>query len=162
MGVPYIFDPGKQTPRLEKEQILLGLRGAAVLVGNDYEFAMMAKKIGKSEAELIASAPLTVITRGEQGSTFYAKGESLQIPVAAPKAVVDPTGAGDAYLAGLMFGLARKFSHPVTGRIAALAASYAIEHRGCQEHRYTPAEFVRRYVEVFGASKEIETLARAA
>ncbi len=71
MGVPFLFDPGKQAPRLEVDQILNGLNGAKVLVGNDYEFAMIAKKIGWSEAELIASAPLTVVTRGAEGSTIY-------------------------------------------------------------------------------------------
>src|SRR5262245_32033000 len=71
MGVPFLFDPGKQTPRLEAEQILNGLTGASVLIGNDYEFAMMAKKIGWNEADLIAAAPLTVVTRGGQGSTIY-------------------------------------------------------------------------------------------
>ena len=73
--------------------------------------------------------------------------------------VVDPTGAGDAYLSGLVFGLARGFSLPVVGRVAALAAAYAIEQRGCQEHYYTPAEFAERYARAFGACPEIETLA---
>lgn len=71
MGVRFLFDPGKQTPRLEGEQILAGLNGASVLIGNDYEFAMMAQKTGKTEAELIEAAPLTVVTRGAEGSTIY-------------------------------------------------------------------------------------------
>jgi adenosine kinase len=161
-GIPFLFDPGKQTPRLDGEQILAGLTGASVLVGNDYEFAMMAQKTGKSEAELIAAAPLTVITRGEQGSTLYTSqtnGQGLHIPVAPIGDVVDPTGAGDAYLAGLVFGLARQFPLPVTGRVAALAAAYTIEQRGCQEHSYTPAEFAERYAAVFGPAPEIEALA---
>ena len=161
-GIPFLFDPGKQTPRLDGEQILTGLTGASVLVGNDYEFAMMAQKTGRSEAELIASAPLTVITRGEQGSTFYTSatnGAGLQMPIAPVSDVVDPTGAGDAYLAGLVFGLARGFSLEVTGRVAALAASYAIEYRGCQEHFYTTAEFAERYAAAFGPNAEVAALA---
>jgi adenosine kinase len=163
-GIPFLFDPGKQTPRLDGEQILAGLTGASVLVGNDYEFAMMAQKTGKSEAELIASAPLTVVTRGEQGSTLYTSqtnGQGMRIPVAPIADVIDPTGAGDAYLGGLVFGLARRFPLEVTGRVAALAAAYAIEHRGCQEHAYTPAEFAERYAIAFGAAAEIEALAGA-
>src|SRR5687767_13501113 len=70
-GIPFLFDPGKQTPRLDGEQILAGLTGASVLVGNDYEFAMMAQKTGRTEADLIASTPLTVVTRGQEGSTIY-------------------------------------------------------------------------------------------
>jgi adenosine kinase len=162
MGVPYVFDPGKQTPRLEKEQILSGLNGAAVLIGNDYEFGMMAQKTGRSEADLIAGAPISIVTRGEEGSRIYSretKGKAIEVPVAPAQAVVDPTGAGDAYLAGLVFGLSRKFPHQVAGRIAALAAAYAIEQRGCQEHRFTPKEFAKRYESVFGATPELAKLA---
>jgi adenosine kinase len=162
MGVPFLFDPGKQTPRLDAEQIVNGLTGASVLVGNDYEYAMMAKKIGWSEAELIAAAPLTVVTRGAQGSTIYTgatNGQGVDIPVAPIAEVCDPTGAGDAYLAGLVFGLARKLPLPVTGRIAALTAAYTIEQRGCQEHHFTPAEFAERYAAAFGPAPEVEALA---
>ncbi len=168
LKVPYVFDPGKQTPRLEKGQILSGLQGAAVLIGNDYEFAMMAEKTGKSEADLKAAVPIAVVTRGAQGSTLYAdyakRGEAgaLQVPIAPLPSVVDPTGAGDAYLAGLVFGLARRLPHLVAGRVAAVAAAYAIEHRGCQEHRYTPAEFARRYSQAFGPCPELDAITRAA
>ncbi len=161
LGVAFVFDPGKQTPRLTGEQILAGLRGASVLVGNDYEFAMMAQKTGSSEADLIAAAPITVVTRGAHGSTIYTaqtNGQGLHIPVAPVSAVVDPTGAGDAYLAGLVFGLARGLPLGVTGRVAALSAAYAIEQRGCQEHRYTLDEFADRYVAAFGPAPEIEAL----
>ncbi|HEU5101151.1 MAG TPA: carbohydrate kinase family protein [Roseiflexaceae bacterium] len=163
-GIPFLFDPGKQTPRLDGEQILAGLTGASVLVGNDYEFAMMAQKTGRGEAELITSAPLTVITRGEQGSTLYTSqtnGQGLHIPVAPIGDVVDPTGAGDAYLGGLVFGLARRFPLAVTGRVAALAAAYAIEQRGCQEHTYTPVDFAERYAAAFGPAPEIDALAES-
>jgi adenosine kinase len=162
LGVPFVFDPGKQTPRLTGEQILEGLRGAAVLVGNDYEFAMMAQSTGKSEAELIASVPLAVVTRGAEGSRLYQNTPSgaqvLDVPVAPVRAVVDPTGAGDAYLGGLVFGLARNLPLEAAGRVAALAAAYAIEQRGCQEHTYTTAAFAERYTTVFGAAPEVEAL----
>lgn len=152
-GVSYVFDPGKQVPRLDKAQILAGLDGCAVLVGNDYEFGMMAKATGLTEQELFDRAPLTVMTRGEEGSRFLVRGQApLEIPIARPSAVVDPTGAGDAYLAALAFGLAKKLPHAVIGRIAALAATYAIEFRGCQEHSFSMGEFTRRYREAFGES----------
>ncbi|MFN8501441.1 carbohydrate kinase family protein [Kouleothrix sp.] len=160
-GVPFLFDPGKQTPRLDGEQILAGLNGASVLVGNDYEFAMMAQKTGRSEADLIGSAPLAVVTRGSEGSVLYdnAHASEIAIPVAPIADVVDPTGAGDAYLGGLVFGLARGLPLDVAGRVAALAAAYAIEKRGCQEHSYTVAEFAERYAAAFGPSRAIETWA---
>jgi adenosine kinase len=157
-----LFDPGKQTPRLEGEQILAGLNGASVLIGNDYEFAMMAQKTGRTEAELIEAAPLTVVTRGKEGSTIYsneAGGEGLEVPVAQISELADPTGAGDAYIAGLVFGLARDFPMPVVGRVAALTAAYAVEQQGCQEHHFTPAEFAGRYADTFGSAPEVEAFA---
>jgi adenosine kinase len=160
LGIPYVFDPGKQTPRLEAEQIRAGLKGASYLVGNDYEFGMMAKKLETSEEELIASAPITVVTKGESGSSIYDNKQStkIDIPVAKVKEILDPTGSGDAYLAGLVFGFVRELPLEVTGRIAALAATYNIEHRGCQEHRYTRADFAARYAETFGPSDPIQSL----
>jgi adenosine kinase len=156
LGIPYVFDPGKQTPRLEAPQIIHGLKGAAVLVSNDYEFGMMAQKTGLTEEQLIASAPLTVLTRGELGSSFYARGApELKIPVAPADQVVDPTGAGDAFLAGLVFGLARKLPLPITGRVGSLLGAYAIEQRGCQEHRPSRAEFLARYEKSFGKAPEL-------
>ncbi|MDQ3912716.1 MAG: carbohydrate kinase family protein [Actinomycetota bacterium] len=166
MGVPFLFDPGKQTPRLTGEQILDGLNGASVLIGNDYEFAMMAQKTDKSEEELIEAAPLTVITRGEKGSTIYShengSQDGLEIPVAPVSDVVDPTGAGDAYIGGLVFGLARGFPLEVTGRVAALAGAYAVEQQGGQEHSYTQSEFAERYASAFGPTPEVEALAGTA
>lgn len=152
-GVKYIFDPGKQTPRLDKAQILGGLDGCAALIGNDYEFGMMARTTGLSEQQLIDMAPITFFTRGEEGSRIIVRGEApIEIPIAKPTAVVDPTGAGDAYLGAIAFGLSRNLPLPVTGRIAALAATYAIELKGCQEHGYTVSEFAQRYQQTFGAA----------
>lgn len=157
LSVPFVFDPGKQTPRLSGEQILNGLQGAAVLVGNDYEFAMMAQATGKTEAALIASAPIAVVTRGGEGATIYTSatnGTGTHIPVAPVAQVVDPTGAGDAFLGGFVFGLARGLPLDVAGQVAALAAAFCIEQRGCQEHRYTATEFATRYASAFGAVLE--------
>ncbi len=155
-GTKYIFDPGKQTPRLDKSQILAGLDGCAALVGNDYEFGMMAKATGMSEQQLIDAAPLTVMTRGELGSRIYQRGQPpIEIPIAKVSNVIDPTGAGDAYLAGLAFGLSKNLPLPVIGRVAALAATYAIEIKGCQEHAFTKGTFLSRYAESFGASTEL-------
>jgi adenosine kinase len=154
--VPYLFDPGKQTPRLEGEQIVRGMKTAAVVVGNDYEFGLMAQKTGLSEAALQAFAPVTVVTRGELGSSILVRGQApLEIPTAPIRALVDPTGAGDAYLAGLVFGVAHKLPWPVVGRVAALTAAYAIEQRGCQEHHFTRPAFATRYASAFGAAPEL-------
>ena len=157
LAVPFLFDPGKQTPRLEGEQILLGLRDAFVLVGNDYEFGMMAQKTGQQEQNLISSTPIVVITRGAEGSTIYdnRSGQMLHVPTAKVEHVVDPTGAGDAYLGGLVFGIQRGYALDVAGRVAALAAAYVIEQSGCQEHYYTQEDFRMRYSENFGHELEL-------
>ncbi|NOK59554.1 MAG: carbohydrate kinase family protein [Chloroflexi bacterium AL-W] len=161
LGIPFLFDPGKQTPRLDAEQIMAGLEGVHILIGNDYEFAMMAQKTGRSEADLIALAPLTIVTRGERGSVIYTNdsdGQGIDIPVVPIEEVRDPTGAGDAYLGGFAFSLARGFSLPTAGRIAALASAYTIEESGCQEHHYTLSAFVERFTQTFGPSSEVDTL----
>lgn len=153
VGARYIFDPGKQTPRLDKAQILTGLDGCAALIGNDYEFGMMARACGMSEEALTQASPLTIITQGEKGSLIIdrASGTRHQIPVAPVKDVVDPTGAGDAYIAGLTWGLARRLPLDVAGRVGALVSAFAIEHKGCQEHGFSRDDFARRYQQAYGA-----------
>jgi adenosine kinase len=100
------------------------------------------------------------MTRGEAGALITADQAEFEIPAARPKRVLDPTGAGDAFRAGLMLGLTRKYPWPVVGRLAALAAVHAIEHPGPQQHSYTRHEFAARYTQNFGASQEIEDLVR--
>lgn len=162
LGIPYVFDAGKQAPRLSGESLRRGLRGARVLVGNDYEFGMMAKSMEISEEELIASVPLAVVTLGERGSIIYGDtptGEPVSIPVVPVSHVEDPTGAGDAYLAGLVVGLKHNLPLEVSGRMGALASAYVLEQRGCQEHTYTLTDFVARYADVFGHSEHVARLA---
>jgi adenosine kinase len=157
-GVPYLYDPSMQLPRLEKPDLEKGCRGARIVAGNDYEFGMMADKLGVSEADLRRMAPVTVMTRGEAGALITADGEELEIPPARPKAVVDPTGAGDAFRAGFVVGLRRGWPWPVVGRVAALTAVYAIEHRGPQQHSYTIQEFRDRYRENYGSAAELDAI----
>jgi adenosine kinase len=147
-----------QAPRLSPEELEIGFRGAKVLTGNDYEFGMMADKLGISEEQLRRRVPVTVMTRGEAGALITVGDEEYEIPAAKPERLVDPTGAGDAFRAGFVKGMLRGFSWPVVGRMGALAAVYALEHGGTQQHRYTVAEFVSRYRENFGDSDEIDTL----
>lgn len=158
LGIPYLYDPSMQAPRMTAEELEAGFQGARILTGNDYEFGMMAEKLGISEAQLRRRVPITIMTKGEAGALITVEGEEFEIPAATPREVVDPTGAGDAFRAGFVKGLARGFSWPVVGRMAALSAVYAIEHAGSQQHSYTIAEFVERYRENFGASDEVESL----
>jgi adenosine kinase len=157
-GIPYLYDPAMQLPRLEPVQLEAGCSGAKILAGNDYEFGMMAEKLGTTEAELRRRVPITVMTRGEAGALITADGQEHEIPAARPEKVVDPTGAGDAFRAGFVAAYRRGLSWPVVGRMAALSGVYAIEHPGTQQHRYTVEEYISRYRANFGDSYEIEAL----
>jgi adenosine kinase len=157
--IPYLYDPAMQLPRLERDDLEKGCRGARILAGNDYEFGMMAEKLGLPEAELRRIAPVTVMTLGEAGALITVGNEEYKIPPARPAKVVDPTGAGDAFRAGFVLGLTRKLSWPEVGRLASLAAVHAIEQHGTQQHSYSRRDFVARYRENFGSSVGIDELA---
>ena len=143
-----------------EEVLREGVDGAGVMGGNEYECSFMAKDNGKPEAELIAMAAITFVTSAERGSTVYQReGEKkLDIPAAKIGGLADPTGAGDAFLGGVTYGLAHGLPLEVTGRIAALTAAYCIEHKGCQEHNYTVDSLRRRYVENFGDNPSLKQL----
>jgi adenosine kinase len=157
-GIPYLYDPAMQLPRLDREQLEVGCAGAKILAGNDYEFGMMAEKLCTTEAELRRRVPITVMTRGEAGALISVAGEEHAIPPARPEKVVDPTGAGDAFRAGFVAAYRRGLSWPVVGRMAALCGVYAIEQPGTQQHRYSVEEYIARYRTNFGDSYEIEAL----
>jgi adenosine kinase len=157
-GIPYLYDPSMQLPRLSKEDLENGCRSARILAGNDYEFGMLAEKLETSEAELRRRVPITVMTRGEAGSVITIGDEVHEIPAAKCRQVVDPTGAGDAFRSGFVLGYKLKLPWAVVGRLAALTAVYAVEHHGPQQHAYTLQEFVARYRENFGASTDIDRL----
>jgi adenosine kinase len=158
LGIPYLYDPSMQAPRMTAAELEVGCQGAKVLIGNDYEFGMMAEKLGIAEAELRRRVPITVMTRGGAGALITVGEDEYDIPAAKPRDVVDPTGAGDAFRAGLVKGMQRQLPWPVVGRMAALSAVYAIEQAGTQEHRYTLDDFVTRYAENFGHAPELENL----
>jgi adenosine kinase len=158
LGIPYLYDPSMQAPRMTAVELEAGFKGAKVLTGNDYEFGMMAEKLGISEAELRRRVPITLMTKGEAGALITVDGVEYEIPPASPTQVLDPTGAGDAYRAGFVKGMAAGFSWPVVGRLGALTAVYAIEKTGTQNHDYTLTEFVERYRSNFGHSDEVESL----
>jgi adenosine kinase len=161
LDIPYLYDPSMQAPRMSADELRAGFSGAKVLTGNDYEFGMMADKLGISEPELRGLVPITVVTRGEQGASIYADGEEFTIPAAHARQVVDPTGAGDAFRAGFVKGMLHGLPWDVVGRLASLSAVYAIEQGGTQQHHYTLQAFVERYRENFGPAPEVEALIEA-
>ncbi|GAC1550332.1 MAG: hypothetical protein NVS2B7_26400 [Herpetosiphon sp.] len=158
LSIPYLYDPSMQAPRMTPEELRAGFAGARVLTGNEYEFGMMADKLGVSESELRTMVPVCVVTRGADGVSIFADGIEYNVPPATPRQVLDPTGAGDAFRAGLVKGMVNNLSWEISGRLANLAAVYAIEQAGTQQHFYTPTEFMTRYRETFGSDAVVEAL----
>jgi adenosine kinase len=148
-GVKLVFDPAQQIVILDGDQLTRGIELAEIVVGNDYEYGMMERKTGLTVDDISSKVPMTVVTYGGEGSEIRAEGESVSIPIAPAEPMVGPTGGGDAYRAGLLAGLLRGKDLPVAGRMAALAATFAVEHHGTQEHSYDPQSFVSRFDRVF-------------
>jgi adenosine kinase len=149
-GLPFIFDPGQQLPMFNGEELLTFIGQATYLACNDYEFEMVMDRTGLSLQDIAARLDALVVTRGEAGSSIYAGGEHHVIPAVAASAVVDPTGCGDAYRAGLLFGIANDLDWPTTGRIASLLGAIKIAHQGGQNHSFTPAEIADKFEAAFG------------
>lgn len=150
MGVPYIWSPIWQIIRMTPEELSEGVRGAKVVVANDYEYELIRDKTGMDQHGILEHAEMVVTTKGKHGSVIMTRDEVAAIPPARPVEVVDPVGAGDAYLGGLVFALESGLDIQRAGRVASLAAVYAVEQYGTQAHTYTREEFARRYVENFG------------
>lgn len=150
-GVRFLFDPSFQVIAYDGEQLVEGARGAAALVVNDYEFAVFCDKTGHDARSVLELVEMVVVTLGERGSEIHRRdGETVHVPAVPGVAVVDPTGAGDAYRAGFAAGLVRGLPLEVCGRMGSLAGAYAVERYGTTTHRYTREEFAARYARSFG------------
>lgn len=155
--IPFIFDPGQGLPMFGGEELRTFIGQADWVAVNDYEWGMLQEKTGMNAADLMARVEALIVTRGAAGSVIHSKGRTYDIPCAKARAVVDPTGCGDAYRAGLIHGLLRGMDWETTGRVASLLGSIKIECRGPQNHRFTRAEFDRRFSENFGDNPEVHT-----
>jgi adenosine kinase len=150
-GLRFVFDPAHQLPRLSGEDVTEGARGAWILIGNDYELELIMQRTGRSMDGLMELAEIVVTTLGREGSRIATAAGILDIPAATALRESDPTGAGDAYRSGLIAGLLRGLELEQAGRVASLAATYAVEQIGTVEHSYTIAEFSERYELAFGS-----------
>jgi adenosine kinase len=151
-GVRYIYDPAQQLPILNPSDILERVGGAYLLVGNDYEIGLVMKLTGKSREELVEMTRRgLVVTLGERGALVLEKGAGeTAVPSAPVPDVADPTGAGDAFRAGLIKGLLLDRPLAECARLGAVCAAYCIEKHGTQEHGFTPEDFAARYEAAFG------------
>ncbi|NLD46267.1 MAG: carbohydrate kinase family protein [Clostridiaceae bacterium] len=153
LGVDYLFDAGMQIPRLSGHDLSKGIMGAKIAVFNEYEADLMQKKTGLLKNEILNSVEILVETLGEKGSILRTWDEKVFVPAAKPVKVEDPTGAGDAYRAGLLKGYFEGASLEEMGRLANISAVYAVEHKGGQEHRYGIDDFYTRYNQNYGVEK---------
>jgi adenosine kinase len=155
-GIPYVLDPGQGLPMFSGEDVLEMLSGARCLTVNDYEARLVEQKTGKSIAELSRLVEAVVVTRGAEGADIATGGQQIRVPAVKPDSLVDPTGCGDAFRSGLLYGMARGWDWRRCGRLASLMGSIKISHRGGQNHRPPREEIEGRYSEAFGEPLKLE------
>ena len=149
-GIPFIFDPGQGLPMFNAAELDTFLTQATYAVLNDYEAQLVIEKTGKSIAALAQKVSALIVTRGGRGSDIYLGGAVMHIPAARTSRIVDPTGCGDAYRAGLLYGLANGLDWETTGRLGAVMGALKIEHSGAQNHAASRGEIADRFNESFG------------
>ena len=149
-GIPFVFDPGQGLPMFSGEELLWFIERADYVAMNDYEARLLTEKTGLRLEELARKVRALIATRGAEGSEIHVGGERLTIPIAPARNLVDPTGCGDAYRAGLLYGITNSLDWEVTGRLAAVMGSLKIEHSGGQNHVYERAAIAQRFAEAFG------------
>jgi adenosine kinase len=149
-GIPFIFDPGQGLPMFSGPELMDLMAGAAALTVNDYEAGVVEQKTGLQVRDIAAKIGAVIVTRGGEGSTIHAGGREVTVPAVKPDALVDPTGCGDAYRSGLLYGMARGWEWPRAGRLASVMGSIKIAHRGGQNHRPSRDEIGERLRSSFG------------
>lgn len=150
-GIPFLFDPGQGLPMFNGEELLNFIDQADYVAVNDYESQLLQSRTGLGLEVLASRVKAFVETKGATGSIIYANGEKHVIPAVKPKEIVDPTGCGDAYRAGLLYGIARGLDWKTTGQLASLMGSLKIAHRGGQNHEYSRNEIEAIYLTAFGS-----------
>jgi len=153
--IPFIFDPGQGLPMFGGEELRRFIELARWVAVNDYEGQLLRERTGWDFEGIAERVDALVVTRGGEGSHIYTDGRCLEIPAVQPEAIVDPTGCGDAYRAGLLFGLSRELPWETTGRLASLIGAQKIASRGTQNHRFSPESLAEDFERAFGRPLEI-------
>ncbi len=149
-GIPFIFDPGQGIPMFDGNDLLQFIEQATWVIVNDYEWQLMQERTGLSEEEVSKRVQALIITKGGEGSIIHTADTTYQIPSADVKAANDPTGCGDAFRGGLLYGLMKDIDWETTGRIASLMGAIKVEHHGTQNHKITIEDFKQRFNRNFG------------
>jgi len=150
LEIPYMFDPGMQLPRLTNQDLITGIKGAKILIGNDYEIGLLSSKLKVKSEKLLENIKILITTLGEKGSIIQTKDQNIRIKAAKPKEVIDPTGAGDAYRAGFLAGYLQGLDLNECGKRGSIAACYSVEKYGTTTHSFTMDEFQQKYKENYG------------
>jgi len=151
-GIPFIFDPGQGLPMFNGDELLHFLDLATWVIVNDYEWQLLQERTKWLLQQVVGVVDALIVTKGSEGSVIYTPSITYSIPCAKVKTVKDPTGCGDAFRGGLLYGLLRGLDWQTTGRISALMGAIKIEHHGTQNHTFTLDEFKQRFQENFGDS----------
>ena len=151
-NIPFIFDPGQGLPMFAGDELLTFIEQASYVTLNDYESQLMQERTSLTEGEIAERVDALIVTRGGEGSTVYTKGKKISIPVVTVTDLNDPTGCGDAYRAGLIYGLMKDMDWETTCRIASLIGAIKIQHHGTQNHKFTLAEFADDFKSKFDYS----------
>ncbi|MCZ6803913.1 MAG: carbohydrate kinase family protein [Proteobacteria bacterium] len=149
-AIPFIFDPGQGMPMFNGEELTQFIQKATWVTVNDYEWQMMQERTGLTPQEVTEQVEALIVTRGGEGSHLYIKDKRFEIPSVKPESITDPTGCGDAYRAGLLYGLVNEMDWETIGRIASLMGSIKISCNGTQNHSFTLDEFKSRFKAAFG------------
>jgi len=153
--IPFIFDPGQGLPMFDGDDLKGFIDKASWVTVNDYELQLMQDRTGYSPHEIAEHVEALVVTLGGKGSHIYTQKQRIDIPPAPVDVLNDPTGCGDAYRAGLLFGLMNDLDWETTGRLASLMGAIKIEKHGTQNHHFTPDEFAARYQSSFGSPIQV-------
>jgi len=149
-GIPFVFDPGQGLPMFNGAELMEFVSLASYVTVNDYEGQMLQERTGKKLEELAKHVKALVVTLGARGALVHAGGQEFEIPCVKPAEVIDPTGCGDAFRAGLLYGITAGFGWQQTGRLASLLGAIKIAKRGGQNHHFTRDEIAQRFKESFG------------
>ncbi|MBI2019614.1 hypothetical protein HYS95_03040 [Candidatus Daviesbacteria bacterium] len=155
--IPYILDPGMQLPALSPEDLQNMIKGAEILIGNDYEMELLSTKIQVPSTKLLEEVKILITTLGEKGSIIQTKEQTLQINAGKVIQAVDPTGAGDAYRAGFLAGYSKNMDLKICGQMGSVAACYAVEIYGTTNHTFDLQQFKQRYKDNFGEELNLES-----
>ena len=152
MGVPFIFDPGQAMPLFNGQELRVFIDQADYVVVNDYESNLLQERTGWSDREIVQRVKAYIVTQGPRGALVHTPGQSYEVPPAHERRVVDPTGCGDAFRAGLIHGIQNGYDWLTIGRMGNLMGALKVEHPGTQNQRFDFAEFNDQFKQQFGYS----------